>query len=399
MAVTYAEETPGQIYAYTEEQEAIRKMVRDFAEKELAPGANERDRTGKHDYKLYRRMGELGLLGLRCPEEYGGGGAGVLTDCLVQEELGRVDMSLALSRVGGSRIARTILEEGTPEQIELWKDKWVIPVMKGEVVGSGSQTEPGGGSDQRAFKTTAVLDGDEWVINGAKAFADNVNSDIFAVISVMCITDKEKGLADYILVPAGTPGISIRSVKFMGLRSFNIGEISFDNCRVPAINLIGSRGTSRERFAIDIGGDRIGGASMALGIHGASFEKSLSYAQGRIAFGRPIAEFQYIQAMLVEMAINLELSRLLRDKVARFVDQGIPQVKESSMAKIFCCESAIKAADCAIQIHGAFGLTDDSSVSRYYRDVRATTIAEGTTEIQKYIIAREFGIRHSLRRS
>jgi len=384
---------------YTEEQEATRKMVRDFAKKELAPGAEERDRTGKFDSALYRRLGELGICGMRCPEEYGGTDADFLSYCLALEEIGRVDLSLSWTLFVGTGIAGMILGLGTEEQIEMWKDRWVIPVIKGEALGASAITEPGAGSDTGGIQTTGVPDGDEWVINGTKTMITNAGLDICNVISVVCLTDRDRRQFDTILVPIGTPGCTVMpAFRKMGLRSSSTNEIVFEDCRVPAINVVGERGTGRTRTVMGFAGARVCLASTAIGLHQACLDLSLNYAKTRIAFGRPIAEFQHIQAMLVDMALDLELSRMIRDKAAILIDQRKPHMREAAMAKYFCCESAVKAAHYAVQVHGALGYMDECPVSRYYRDIRVATIADGTTEIQKYIIARELGIRHSLYR-
>jgi len=384
---------------YTEEQEATRKMVRDFADKEIAPGAEERDRTGKFDDDLYRRLGNTGVCGMRCLEEFGGTNTDFLTYCLALEEIGRVDLSLSWTLFVGTGIAGMILSLGTDQQIELWKDSWVIPVIKGEVLGASAITEPGAGSDTSGIQTTAVLDGDEWLLNGTKTMITNAGLDICRVISVVCLTDKETRQFDTILVPVGTSGCTIMpAFRKMGLKSSSTNEIVFDDCRVPAINVIGEKGTGRTRTVAGFAGARVCLASTAIGLHQACLDLSLNYAKTRIAFGRPIAELQHVQAMLVDMALDLELSRMIRDKAAILIDLGQPHMKQAAMAKYFCCESAIKAANHAVQIHGALGFMDECPVSRYYRDIRAATIADGTTEIQKYIIARELGIRHSLYR-
>ncbi len=376
--------------SYTEEQEATRKMVREFAERELAPGAEERDRTGRFDYALYHRLGELGICGMRYPEEYGGSNTDFLTWCLALEEIGRVDMSLSWTLFVGMAVAGMILDQGTEEQIEMWKDKWVIPVVKGEAIGAGAITEPGAGSDTRGIQTTAVLDGDEWVINGTKAFITNPGLDICTVVSVVCLTDRETRQFDTILVPTGTRGYKIMPpYRKMGLRSSYTAELVFDDCRVPVINRLGVAGTGRARTVAGLATGRVCLSSTALGLHRACLEQALNYAKTRIAFRRPIFEFQHVQAMLVDVALDLELSRMIRDKAATLIDQNKPHMKEAAMAKYFCCESAIKAAHYAVQIHGAIGYMDECPVSRYYRDIRAATIADGTTEIQKWIIARE----------
>jgi alkylation response protein AidB-like acyl-CoA dehydrogenase len=379
-------------FGYTEEQEAIRQMVRSFAENEIEPGAEERDRTGAFDYDLYRRLGELGICGMRFPEEFGGSDADFLAWCLALEEIGRKDLSLSWSLFVGTGAASRIISLGSPEQIEAFRDKWITPIIRGEAVGGGAITEPGAGSDTRNIQTLAIQDGEEWVINGAKAFITNAGLDICAVFTVVCLTDKQKKEFESIMVPVDAPGFRVMPpYRKMGLRSSYTAELSFDNCRVPVFNALGERGSGRANTVQLLATARVSLSSTALGLHLSCYEQALVYAKMRVAFKRPIFEFQHVQAMLVDMALELELSRMLRDKAALLIDQGKPHMKEAAMAKYFCCEAAARAANSAVQIHGAMGFMDECAVSRYYRDIRAATIADGTTQIQKWIIAREIG--------
>ena len=378
-------------FEYTEHQEAIRKMVREFAENEVAPGAAERDRTGEFDYALYKRLGDLGICGMLVPEEFGGTDSDYLSYCLALEELGRVDLSFSWTAYVGLGLAGNIARNGTEEQKECFR--WFIDAtVRGEAIAGAAITEPGGGSDTRAIQTTAVLDGDEWVINGSKAFSTNSGLEHCPLVSVICLTDRETRQHTSIIVPKGTPGFEISPpYRKMGLKSSYTGELFFDNCRVPAINQMGEKGLGRKTTVQGLAKGRIGLASTAIGLHQACYDAALNYAKERMAFRKPIAQFQHIQAMLAEMALNLELSRLLRDKAAVMADEGKLVMKEGAMNKWFACESAIKGAKDAIQIFGAAGYLDETPVSRYYRDIRAATIADGTTEIQKWIIAREIG--------
>lgn len=378
---------------YTEEQQAIRRVVREFARKEIAPGAAERDASGQFDYTLYRRLGELGIPGLMFPPGLGGGGADLLTFCLAVEEVARVDLSLswtmAVAPVGAQQIAML----GTPEQKQMWLEEWVKPVIRGEAVTAAAITEPDAGSDTAAIQTRAVLDGDEWVINGSKAFITNAGLDNNLFVTVLCLTDPEARRFDTIIVPKGTPGYRIMPpYRKMGLRSSDTRELAFEDCRVSAINRIGSPGGGRGRTVRGFFAARIMLASTALGLAEECLEIASAYARERHAFRRPIAAFQYVEGMLVEMALNLELGRLIRDKAARLFDQGLPHGKQAAMAKWFCCESAKQAADYAVQVFGGMGFMDECPASRYYRDIRAATIADGTTQIQKHVIAREMGL-------
>ncbi|HEU4759100.1 MAG TPA: acyl-CoA dehydrogenase family protein [Dehalococcoidia bacterium] len=378
---------------YTDEQDAIRRTVRDFARREVAPGAAERDATTRFDYDLYRRLGELGVPGLTLPQEYGGAGADLLTFCLAVEEIARVDLSLSWSVAVAPAGAQMIAFLGTPEQKAMWTEQWVKPVARGEAVSAAAITEPDAGSDTARLQTRAVLDGDEWVINGSKAFITNTGLDNCAFATVLCLTDAQARRFDTIIVPTGTTGYRIMpAYRKMGLRSCDTRELAFEDCRVPAVNRIGAPGGGRGRIVRGFFAARITLASTALGLAQECLEIAAAYARERHTFGRPIASYQYIQGMLVEMALNLELGRLIRDKAARLLGRGQPHAREAAMAKWFCAESAKQAADYAVQVFGGAGFMDECPASRYYRDIRAATIADGTTQIQKHIIARELGL-------
>jgi alkylation response protein AidB-like acyl-CoA dehydrogenase len=378
---------------YTEHQESIRKLVREFCLKEVAPGAAERDRTGEFDFRLYRKLGELGLTGILAPEDWGGSNAGDLAYYLVIEELSRVDASLGITYNVAAPSAAMPMQI-TEEQKEAWGDRFIRPIIRGEAVSAGAITEPDAGSDTRAIKTTAVRDGNEWVINGSKTFCTNAGMDNCVFVLVVCLVDKAKMEFSVILVPTGTPGYTILpKLRKMGIRSSDTRELHFDNCRVPAMNVFGEEGTGRH-YIVNVAWakGRIGVASCALGMHQACFDESLKYAQHRMAFGRPIYSFQYVQGMVVDMYVDLQISRMLRDYGARLIEQGQAPLMEAAIAKCFGCDAAIRAADSAVQIHGGLGYMDDCPVSRYYRDVRWVNIGDGTREIQKMILAR--GIAH-----
>ena len=375
---------------YSEEQEAIRRTVRDFARKEIAPGAEERDATSGFDYALYRRLaGELGLAGMPFREQFGGTDADALSFCLALEEVSRVDMSLGMTLWVGVQGALS-MTHGADEQIEAWRDAYIVPTVCGEVVSAGAITEPDAGSDTAALKTSAAPDADEWVLDGSKIFISNPGLDNCAFAMVLCRT--AMGFA-IVIVPTGTPGYTMGTpLRKMGLRSSDTRQLFFDDCRVPALNVLGGSGSGRQ--AIVAGGfyiTRLYLASQAIGLASECLDLSLAHAKSRVAFKRPIARFQYVQGMLVDMTVDIEAGRLLRDKACMMYEAGMPYAKEAAVAKLFCTEMAKRAADSAVQIFGGLGYMDETPVSRYYRDIRASTIAEGTSEVQKHIIARELG--------
>lgn len=374
---------------YTEEQEAIRRTVREFTANEVSPGAEERDASSAFDYDLYRRLCGLGLAGLPFREEFGGANADSLTFCLALEEVSRADMSLGLTLWVGIQGALS-MTYGSDEQIAAWRDTYITPSIRGEIVSAGGITEPDAGSDTAAIKTRAVSDGDGWTVTGNKIFISNAGLDNCAFVMVLCRTEEGFGI---VIVPQGTPGFTMSPpLRKMGLRSSDTRELAFDECRVPELNLLGGRESGRQ--AIIAGGfyiTRLYLGSQAVGLAAECLDQALAHARDRIAFKRPIARFQYVQGMLVDMALEIEAARLLRDKACRMHDSRLPYAKEAAMAKLFCTEMAKRAADHAVQIFGGMGYMDETPVSRYYRDIRAATIAEGTSEVQKYIIARELG--------
>jgi len=375
--------------AYTDVQLQVQRTVRDFARKEVAPGAEERDRESRFDTQLYRRLGDLGITGMLFGEEFGGSGADTLSFCLALEELSRADMSLALTLWVGIQGAQSMVH-GSDEQLAAWRDAYILPTVRGEAVSAGAITEPDAGSDTAAIKTRATLRDGDWVLDGGKIFISNAGLDICAFVMVLCRTDEGFGI---VIVPSGTPGFTMGPpLRKMGLRSSDTRQLFFDGCRVPRMNLLGGRGSGRQAI---VGGGfhitRLYLASQAVGLAAQCLDLSLAHAKSRVAFKRPISRFQHVQGMLVDMALEAELGRLLRDKACRMHDAHAPYAKEAAMAKLFCTEMAKRAADHAVQIFGGMGYMDETPVSRYYRDIRATTIAEGTSEIQKHIIARELG--------
>ncbi|MFI5398540.1 MAG: acyl-CoA dehydrogenase family protein [Candidatus Binatia bacterium] len=381
------------MYEYTEEQQAIRRTVREFARHEVAPGAAERDATGKFDYQLFRRLGELGIIGMLLPKECGGSETDLLSFCLALEELARVDIALSWSVFVSLAGAHSIAVLGTPEQKALWMETLVKPVIRGEATTAAGITEPDAGSDNSRMRTRAVLHGDEWVINGSKIFITNAGLENCLGVLLLCVTGPETHSFDTIFVPTGAPGYRIGPpLRKMGLRSSDTRELFFDDCRVPAINRIGIYGEGLDRILTGFFTARVMIASTALGLAEECLDLASAQAKQRQAFGRSISRFQYVQGMLTDMALNIELGRLIRDKAAHMHREGKIFFKEAAMCKWFVTEMAKQAADSAVQIFGGMGCMDDCAVSRYYRDIRASTIGEGTTEIQRYVVAREMGL-------
>jgi alkylation response protein AidB-like acyl-CoA dehydrogenase len=373
-------------FALNEEQEMFRKTIREFAEKEIMPRAQEIDLKGEFPWDIIRKMADLGLMGLPFPEEYGGAGGDAISYAIAVEEIARASGSVAITYSAHISLACSpIYLFGTEEQ----KKKYLIPMARGEKIGAFGLTEPGAGSDAAAIKTRAVLDGDEWVINGQKIFI--TNGSIADVVVIAAVTDPAKGkrgISNFI-IEKGTPGFRVgREEDKMGLRGSVTSELIFENCRVPKENLLGKEGEGYKQFLMTLDGGRIGIGAMAVGLGMAALEAAAKYAKERVQFGQPIAEFQAIQWMIADMATELEAARLLVLRAAWLKDQGRRFTKEAAMAKLFASEAAVRACYKAIQIHGGYGYTKDYPVERFYRDARLTTIGEGTSEIQRLVIAR-----------
>lgn len=373
----------------TEEQAMIRKLAREFAEGEVAPGAAHRDESGEFPKEIIRRMGELGLLGIPFPEEYGGAGGDYVSYALAVEEVSRACGSTGITYAAHVSIGTSPLEYfGTEEQ----KQKWLVPLARGDMLAAFGLTEPGAGSDAAGTQTTAVLNGDHWVINGSKCFITNGSYAGLAVITA--VTEKgqgHRGISSFV-VPAGTPGFSVGSrYEKMGLRSSDTVELLFNDCRIPAENLLGSPGDGFKQFMVTLDGGRISIGAMAVGIAQACLDASLKYARERVQFGQPISRFQAIQFKLADMATEIELARNMILKAAWLKGMGRPFTRESAMAKLFASEAAVRSALQAIQIHGGYGYMREYAVERYLRDAKLTEIGEGTSEIQRLVIARQMG--------
>ena len=374
-------------FRLTEEQELLRKTVRDFAEKEVGPSAAERDEEERFDIEIFYKMGELGLTGIPFPEEYGGTGMGNLAYIIAVEELSRVCASTGVTLSAHVSLgAWPVYAFGTEEQ----KKKYLVPMAEGKKLGALGLTEPHAGTDAAAISTSARLDGDAYVLNGTKIFITNAYyGEVYIIFATVDKAKKHKGICAFV-VEKGTPGFSFgKKEKKLGIRSSPTYELIFENCRVPKENLLGEEGQGFRIAMETLDGGRIGIAAQAVGIAQGAFEQALNYAKQREQFGQPIAKFQGIQWMLADMATRIEAARLLTYQAAYLKDAGLPYIKESSMAKLFAAETAMDVTIKAVQIHGGYGYTREYPVERMMRDAKITEIYEGTSEVQRIVIANQ----------
>jgi len=374
-------------FSLSEEQQLLKKTVREFAESELAPHAREWDEKQEFPREVFGKLGELGLMGVVWPAEYGGSGLSTLDYAVVMEELARVDAGVALSVAAhNSLCSGHIFLAGTEEQ----KKKYLTPLARGEKVGCWGLTENSAGSDAGGTRTTAVREGAFWVLNGSKTFITNGGvADTAVVMAVTHRTQGKKGISAFV-VERGTRGFrSGKKEDKLGVRSSDTSELVFEHCRIPAGNLLGQEGHGFLDSLRILDRGRIGIAAFSLGIAQASLEASTRYAKGRRQFGHAIAEFQAIQFKIADMATQVEASRLLTWRAAHLRDSGKEHTVQSSMAKLFASEAAVEAALEAIQIHGGYGYIKEYPVERYLRDAKLGTIGEGTSEVQRLVIARE----------
>ncbi|MDQ6778066.1 MAG: acyl-CoA dehydrogenase family protein [Actinomycetota bacterium] len=372
----------------------LRETVREFAEHEVAPIAEELDRTKEFPYELVKRLGDLDLMGIPFPEEYGGGGGDSLAYALVVEELARVDSSVAITLCAHTSLGtQPIYLFGSEEQ----KREWLPPLCRGERLGAFGLTEPEAGSDAGNTKTRAELEDGEWVINGAKQFITNAGTDISGMVVITAVTGRANGSGaereiSNIVVPNGTPGYEQgEPYRKMGWNASDTRPLSFTDCRVPAEYLLGPRGGGLRQFfrVLDIG--RIGVAAMGVGLAQGAFDQALAYAKERRAFGSPISKFQSIQAKLANLSTEIEATRLLVHKAAFLKDAGRNFTLVAAQAKLKSGRLAVHAADEAVQIHGGYGYIEEYPVCRFYRDAKILTIGEGTDEVQEMVIARALG--------
>jgi short-chain 2-methylacyl-CoA dehydrogenase len=373
----------------SEEQAAFQRLVREFAEEVVAPNAAATDEREAFPLETVRAMGELGLFGIPFPEEVGGQGGDLLMFCLALEEIGRYDSSVAITLEAAVGLAANpLFRYGTAEQHE----RWLGPLVRGEALGAFALTEPGGGSDAKAVRTTAKLDGGEWVIDGAKAFITNSGTEITSLV-IVAARDDEAGGISTIVVPSDSPGLIVGTAyRKVGWRASDTHEVAFDGVRVPRDHLLGERGRGYAQFLETLADGRVAIAAMSVGVARGCLEESVRYASEREAFGRPIGEFEALQFTIADMKVAVELSRLAVWHAASLRDRGEPFGTEASIAKLFASETAVTCARDAVQIHGGSGFTEEVPVGRYYRDAKALEIGEGTSEIQRLLIARSLGL-------
>jgi alkylation response protein AidB-like acyl-CoA dehydrogenase len=375
-------------FALTSEQQQLRKTVREFAEGEIAPHIMEWDEASHFPLEIMPKLGEMGLLGVIFPEEYGGAGLGYIEYVIAVEELSRVDGSVGIIVAAhNSLCSNHIYKFGTAAQ----KQKYLTPLAQGKKIGAWSLTEPEAGSDAGGTRTTARRDGDHYVLNGSKTFTTNGRYADFCV--AMAVTDKSKaahGISAFI-IEKGTPGFRPgKKENKLGLRASDTSEIIFTDCRVPAENLLGLEGEGFTGSLAILDGGRISIAALGLGMAQGALDAATSYAKQRKQFGKAISEFQAIQFKLADMATEVEAARLLVYQAAWLADQkNVRFTRESSMAKLFASEVAVRVANECVQIHGGYGFIKDYPAEKYYRDVKLCTIGEGTSEIQRLVIARQ----------
>ena len=371
----------------TDEQEAIRRLVQDFAEGEVRPVAEELDRDKRFPYEIVAKLGELGLMGIPYPEEYGGGGADNLSYALAIEELTRVDSSVAITVAAHTSLGTwPVYAYGSDEL----KAEWLPRLCSGERLGAFGLTEPEAGSDAGNTRTRAARENGHWVINGAKQFITNSGTDITGFVTITALTSEDE--ISNLLVPNGTPGYVVgEPYRKMGWNASDTRPLTFEDCRVPEDHMVGPPGQGFKQFLQTLDGGRIGVSAMGVGLAQGALDEALAYAKERMAFGQPISKYQAIQTKLADMATEIEAARLLTYKAAREKDAGRSFSLTAAKAKLKTGRLAVRAAEEAVQIHGGYGYIEEYPVCRFYRDAKILTIGEGTDEIQQMVIARALG--------
>ncbi|RFU68677.1 acyl-CoA dehydrogenase [Bacillus sp. V59.32b] len=377
-------------FTLSKEQQMVKEMVRELAEKEIKPIAIELDEKSQFAEDVFKKIGELGLLGIPFPEEYGGSGGDTISYAIAVEEIGKACGGTGLSYAAAVSLgASPIYYFGTEEQ----KQKYLVPLAKGETLAAFGLTEPNAGSDAGGTRTQAVLDGDEYVINGEKCWITNAGySETITVTAVSGKDERGKNIISAFIVPTDTSGLTVTcNYEKMGVRASNTCEIILEDVRVPKENLLGDPQKGFKQFLYTLDGGRISIAALAVGLAQAAFDRALSFAKERQQFGQPISNFQAIQFKLADMAMEIELARNMVYKAAWLKDNNKPFTKESAYAKLFATEMAFRSCNQAIQIHGGSGYMREYEVERYLRDAKLLEIGEGTSEIQRIVIARQLG--------
>jgi short-chain 2-methylacyl-CoA dehydrogenase len=378
-------------FELSDEQRLLRDTVREFARQEIAPVAEELDRTKSFPYVIVERMGELGLMGIPFPEEYGGGGADTLAYALAVEELTRIDSSVAITMAAHTSLGTMPIHLwGTREQ----KEEWLPELCRGRRLAAFGLTEPEAGSDAGNTRTRARLEDGEWVIDGAKQFITNAGTEISGCVTITAVTGGGDGAREIsnIVVPNGTPGYEQgEPYRKMGWNASDTRPLSFEGCRVPESNLLGRRGDGFKQFLQILDGGRIGVAAMGVGLAQGALDEAIVYAKERRAFGQPISKFQAIQAKIADVSAEIEAARLLTYKAALLKERGEPFTLTAAQAKLKTGRLAVRATEEAVQIHGGYGYIEEYPVCRFYRDAKVLTIGEGTDEVQQMVIARQLG--------
>jgi len=375
-------------FTLTTEQQMIRDLCRNFAKNEILPIAEEMDHTGQFPYDVWKKMGNLGIVGIPIPEEFGGGGMDWLSTMIAIEEISRGDASIGVSLLDSVTLPMNLIYTfGAEEQ----KQKWLLPLATGEKIGAFGLTEAQAGSDANAIQTRAVLEGEEWVINGTKQFITNAGLKHNSLVVIAAVTGEGEGTRkriSNIIVPTGVGGYYFgEKYKKMGWRASETRELIFDECRIPRENILGNPEKGYAQFMMALQTSRIGFAAHSLGVAQAIFNVSLAYSKEREQFGRPISKFQAVQFKLADMLMEIELARLMVYRAAWQKDNGENYFAASTYAKIFASETAKRCADQGVQIHGGYGLMDEYPISRYWREVKFDEILDGTSEIQRLNIA------------
>jgi short/branched chain acyl-CoA dehydrogenase len=375
-------------YDLSDEQELLRRTVRDFAERRIAPVAEELDREHRFPYDIVGELAELGLMGVPIPEEYEGAGGDTLSYAIAIEELTRVDSSVAITIAAHTSLGTMpILLYGTDEQ----KAEWLPDLASGRRLGAFGLTEPGAGSDAGATQTRAELRDGQWVVNGSKIFITNAGTEISACVTITARTGDDE--ISNLVIPKGTPGYEISApMEKMGWNASDTRELSFHDCAVPEGNLLGPRGRGFRQFLEILDGGRISVAAMGVGLAQGAYELAREYAADREQFGTRISKFQAVQFKLADMATEIEAGRQLVYKAAWLKDQGRPFAREAAMAKLYTGLLSNRVVNDALQIHGGYGYMDEYAVSRFYRDQKVLEIGEGTNEVQRMVIARHLGL-------